>query len=219
MRTFSKWDVGVTLVPLCCALVFLAMFATLPLFIGSWFYVFPREATAAVVVLFGASPDLPRSPWLRIPLVFALCAAAVHTSRACAAEYSEFAETTEDLYAITRPITRAPKLFYSIADHSGSNRTTSAYSHLAAYVQAEKGGWLSWSFAVWNHSPVTYKKPDEQGVVTLPPFPRWDPRYEKPFYDWILYRQKDSPAATFVRDPKIKLVDHRGMWWLFHREP
>jgi hypothetical protein len=218
LRRFSAWDAGVTLVPLCCAAVFLAMFVALPLFIGSWFYVFPREATAAVVVLFGACPDLPRPSWLRVPLVLALSAAAVHTSRACATEYAEFAETSEDLYVITRPITRAPKLFYSIADHTGTKRTTSAFSHLAAYVQAEKGGWLSWSFAVWNHSPVMYRKPDEAGVVTLPPFPRWDARVEKPFYDWILYRQKESPAATFARDPRIKLVDHRGMWWLFHRE-
>jgi hypothetical protein len=199
--------------------VFLAMFVMLPLFIGSWFYVFPREAMSAIVVLFGASPDLPRAPWLRIPLVAALCAGAVHVSRETAKHYADFAETSEDFYAITRHIPRAPKLFYGVHDHTGTNRSTSAFSHLAAYVQAEKGGWLSWSFAIWGHMPVVYRPASEPGAVPLPPHPSFDPKHEKPFYDWMLFRDSESQAPRFAKDPKIKLVEHRGKWWLFHREP
>ncbi len=218
-RRFTRWDVGVTLVPLACAGVFFAMFVTLPLFIGSWFYVFPREATATVVVLCGASPDLPRVPWLRVPLFAAMCLGALLVSHEARLHYAEYAEESEQFYALTRPIPRGAKLFYHIADHTGTNRTTSPFSHMAAYVQAEKGGWLSWSFAVWNHAPVMYRKADEPGVVPLPPYPRWDPQREKPFYDWILVRDSISPDRHFTHDPNIRLVDHRGKWWLFHRVP
>jgi hypothetical protein len=217
LRRFTAWDMGVTLVPLCCALVFFVLFLVLPLFIGSWFYVYPREATAATVLLLGACPDLPRARWLRVPLLAALCAAGIHVSRVVRAHYADFAQSSEDFYAVTRHIGRAPRLVYSIADHTGTNRSVSAFSHMPAYVQAEYGGWLSWSFAVWDHSPVTYRKSDDPEARLIPNFyPRFDPATQKPFYDWILIRQKTYPGLMFARD-HIELVDHQGMWWLFHR--
>lgn len=215
-RRFTAWDAGVTLVPLACAAVFFTMFLVLPLFIGQWFYVYPREATAAVVILCGASPDLPRVPWLRVPMVAALCAGGLLVARQARLHYADFAEDAEHFHAVTRHIGKAPKLFYDISDHTVTNRTVSAFSHMAAYVQAEKGGWMSWSFAVWNQSPVTYRDRNEPGVVPLPPHPSWTPK-DKPFYDWILVRKAVSPAPAFARDPNIKLVDHQGKWWLFHR--
>jgi hypothetical protein len=217
-RRFTAWDVGVTLVPLCCAAVFFALFLVLPLFIGSWFYVYPREATAATVLLMGACPDLPRTRWLRVSLVAAMCAAGILVSREVALHYADFAQSSEDFYTVTRRISRAPRLFYMIADHDGSSRSVSPFSHMPAYVQAEKGGWLSWSFAVWEHSPVTYRKVGDPEAVPIPPFyPRWDPAIQKPFYDWILIRQEQPADQMFVKDPAIELVDHAGRWWLYHR--
>ena len=219
-RRFSAWDAERHAHPLCCAGVFFAAFLTLPLFIGSWFYVFPREATAAVICLCGACPDLPRTPWLRVPLVSAMCAGRRPGDPPGVQRGSSTLglrpEQREDFYAVTRHITRRPPSSSTPSPTTARpTASVSPFSHLPAYVQAEKGGFLSWSFAVWNHSPVMYRKGDEPGVVTLPSYPRFDPKREKPFYDWILYRQKDSPAQTFARDPNIKLVDHRGKWWLF----
>src|SRR6185437_4522347 len=68
-RTTIAWDVGVTVVPLACAVVFLGLFLWLPMSIGIWWYVYPREATAATFIALGAFPNLPRSFWLRFPLV------------------------------------------------------------------------------------------------------------------------------------------------------
>src|SRR6185437_15794996 len=61
--------VGATVVPLACAVVFLGLFLWLPMSIGIWWYVYPREATAATFIALGAFPNLPRSFWLRFPLV------------------------------------------------------------------------------------------------------------------------------------------------------
>jgi hypothetical protein len=218
-RRFTAWDVGVTVVPLCCAAVFLVLFLTLPLFIGSWFYVFPREATATVLILCAACPDLPRASWLRASLVGVLSLAGIAVTHQVSAHYADLAEDSEDLYAITRHIGPAPRLFYAIVDHTPTSRAVSPFSHLAAYVQAEKGGWLSWSFAVWGHSPVTYRGADDPSAVLLPPPPVWDPKYDKPFYDWILFRQETSPDGHFVRDRAIKRIAHVGKWWLYHRVP
>jgi hypothetical protein len=219
-RRFTAWDVGVTVVPLACAAVFLGLFLVLPLWIGEWFYVYPREATAAAIILCGACPDLPRPRWLRLPLVAAMSLAAAGVSRQVASHYAEFSQTAEDFHAITRRIPRAPRLFYDIADHTGSSRTVSPFSHLAAYVQAEKGGWLSWSFATWEALPVVYRRPGDPEAVPIPSRPpRWDARVEAPFYDWILVRQDTPPDRAFVHDPAIRRVDHVGKWWLYHRVP
>ncbi len=219
-RRFTAWDLGVTLVPLACAVVFIALFVTLPLWIGEWFYVYPREATAATVVLYGACPDLPRVAWLRVALVAALAAGALGVGRQVTRHYAEFARESEDLHAITRRIPVGPRLFYDVADHEGSSRAVSPFSHLPAYVQAEKGGWLSWSFAGWNTAPVVYRPRDEPGAVLIPALPpRWDTRAEQPFYDWILVRQATPPDRAFAHDPALHRVDHVGKWWLYQRVP
>ena len=48
-RAAIAWDVGVTVVPLACAAVFLGLFLVLPMQMGVWWYVYPREATAAAL--------------------------------------------------------------------------------------------------------------------------------------------------------------------------
>jgi hypothetical protein len=224
-RRFTAWDAGVTLVPLACAGVFLVLFLVMPMWLGLWWYVYPREATACIIILFGACPDLPRPAWLRVPLVAAMAFGAIVVGRRVAARYAELAPDSEDFHQITRRIPRAPKLLYMIFDHSGTHRTSSPFIHLPAYVQAEKGGWLSWHFAVWNASPLRYRAPDEPGAVVAPlPPPRWEWMPSKfnlsmtPFFDWFLVRQRTAPDALFAADHRIQRVEHVGMWWLYRRK-
>src|SRR5262249_8183305 len=96
--------------------------------------------------------------------------------------------------------------------------------HLPAWVQAEKGGWLSWHFAVWNSAPVAFRPRDQPGWVVAPKTPprwEWTPRQftigMTPFFDWFLVRQGSSPDALFKADPTIQQVDHVGTWWLYRR--
>jgi hypothetical protein len=219
------FPLGATLIPLCCALVFLGLFLVLPMQMGAWWYVYPREATATAFISLAAFPSLPRAIWLRTPVVGALAFAALAMTRVVVANYRAFEPSTQDYYAITRELPQAPKLLYLVFDHSGSTRTTTPYIHLPAYVQAERGGWLSFHFAVWGASPLGYRSPDARDAVVPPKTPlrwEWTPQVFRvnthgTFFDWFLVRQRSSPDGLFRDAPSIERVDHRGMWWLYRR--
>jgi hypothetical protein len=224
-ETSLAWDAGVTLIPLACAAVFFGFFLVLPMSIGLWWYVYPREATAAAFIALGAFPDLPRLFWLRLPLAAALAVAGVGVARVVVDNYARFEPATRDFATISREIPRAPKLMYLVFDHTGSTRTTTPFIHLPAYVQAEQGGWLGFHFATWGASPVHYRPRDEPGAVIPPDVPlRWewtpqifDVRRHGAFFDWFLVRGGRSPDALFAADPSVERVDHVGTWWLYHR--
>lgn len=221
------WDVGVTLVVASCAAVFLVLFLTLPMQMGVWWYVYPREATATAIVALGLFPDLPRPLALRVPLVAALGFSGLGVTGVVVKNYRQFASVTRDFAAITEEIPKAPKLLYLVFDHNGSTRTTTPFIHLPAYVQAQKGGWLSFHFAVWGSSPITYRPREEAGAVVPPPTPlRWewtpevfDVHRQGRFFDWFLIRRRTAPDGLFAADPTIERVDHIGTWWLYRRRP
>jgi len=221
------WDALALIVPLGCAAVFLGLFLVLPMEIGLWWYVYPREATAAVFLLLGAFPDLPRSILLRAPLASALASAGLGVSAVVTKNYAVFGKATDDFAAITQQIPRAPRLLYLVFDHGGSTRTTTPFIHLPAYVQAEKGGWLSFHFATWGTLPIQYRPRDQPGAVVPPSVPlrwEWTPQafnvaQRGAFFDWFLVRRGASPDAIFQADPSIERVDHVGTWWLYRRRP
>ncbi len=219
--------VGSTLVVVFSALGFLLLFLTLPMQMGDWWYVYPREATATVFIALALFPGLPKMKALRLPFFAALVAVIVPIATLVKGSYAAFGEETEDFYTITRQIPKAPKLLYLVFDHSGSSRSSTPFIHLPAYVQAEKGGWLSFHFAVWNASPVMYRDPSEPGAVVPPPVPKrweWTPqrfevRSHGPFFDWFLVRSKGGADRLFFNDNTIERVDHVGSWWLYRRKP
>jgi hypothetical protein len=226
-RERFAWDALALVVPLACATVFLGLFLVLPMEIGLWWYVYPREATAAAFLLLAAFPDLPRSILLRAPLVAAIAAGGLGVSAVVSKNYAVFDKATADFTAITKEIPRAPRLLYLVFDHAGSTRTTPPFLHLPAYVQAEKGGWLSFHFAVWGASPIQYRPRDEPGAVVPPPTPNrweWTPQVfnvtrNGAFFDWFLVRRGASADVLFQADPSIERVDHVGTWWLYRRRP
>ncbi len=225
--TSLAWDAGVTVIPLSCAAVFLGLFLVLPMQMGVWWYVYPREATAAAFIALGAFPDLPRSFWLRLPLCAALAVGGLGVARVVVANYAKFDPVTRDFAAIVAEIPRAPKLMYLVFDHGGSTRTSTPFIHLPAYVQAEEGGWLGFHFAMWGASPIVYRPRDQPGAVVPPPVPlRWewtpqifDVKRHGAFFDWFLVRVGGSPDRLFAADPSIERVDHVGTWWLYRRRP
>ena len=219
------WQVGAAVAVASCAVVFLGLFLTLPMQLGAWWYVYPREATATAFIALGLLPDLPRARWLRLPLGALLAVGGMKMGAVVVKNYQAFAPAAEELHGITRSIPPAPRLLYLVFEHHGSRRTTTPFIHLPAYVQAERGGWLSFHFAMWKASPVLYRAPDEPGAVVPPPVPlrwEWTPqlfhvRSHGPFFDWFLVRRTASPDAIFREDPSIVRVDHVGSWWLYRR--
>jgi hypothetical protein len=218
-----RWDVGITVVAMGSAAAFLLLYLTLPMQVGVWWYVYPRECTAAAFVGLGLLPDLPRQRTLRLAGAVALMAATLPLAELVARQYADFGRVTEDFYAVTRRIPQAPKLCYLVFDHSGTRRTSTPFIHLPAYVQAERGGWLSFHFAGWGTSPIRYREgaPD---VVPPPVPPRWEWTPQRfrvlehgRFFDWFLIRRSADPGPLLSADPSISLEDHVGTWWLYKR--
>jgi len=211
------------LVVLGCVGAFLLAFLKLPMEIGAWWYVYPREATAALFMAMGLLPDLPSGRWPRAALVSALLWSGWSVSAVVARNYEIFDQATRDFAAVSSHIPQSPKLMYLVFDHRGSTRKTTPFIHLPAYVQADKGGWLSFHFAVWDSSPVRYRR--GAGAIVPPPVPRrweWEPskfdvRKHGPFFDWFLVRSRTDPGALFEPDAAIEEVHHEGTWWLYRR--
>jgi hypothetical protein len=219
------WGVGVTLVPLGCAGIFLLLYLMLPMQVGVWWYVYPREITAAAFVALGALPDLPRQSWLKALFVAAMASAVVPLGRVAIDNYAKFDAATADFDAVIRQVPDAPKLLYLVFDHSGATAVSTPFIHLPAYVQAIRGGWLSFHFAGWGAAPVAYRAAREPGAVVPPPTPlRWEWTPDRfrvlqhgPFFDWFLVRSRRAPDDLFRADPTIARVAHEGTWWLYRR--
>jgi hypothetical protein len=200
-------------------------YLTLPIEIGDWWYVYPREATAVVVLALALLPDLPRVRGGRAIATVALAVGALLVARVPARHFAAFERTTSDFRRVIEPLPRAPKLLYLIFDHTGTSRTTSPFLHLPAWVQAEKGGWLSFHFAVFGASPLRFRT-DAAAVVAPRLRDRWewepqrfDLERDAPFFDWFLVRSRTSPTSLFEGDPTLRLEVQEGTWWLYRRVP
>ncbi len=217
------WGFAVTLLPLVLAAGYLVTYLTLPMRIGLWWYVYPREITTAVFIGLAVMPDLPKQWWLKLPAVAAIAFVTGEMGFFIARQWHAFDATTRDFVAVKEHIVRAPKLMYLVFDHTGSSKRNTPYIHLPAWVQAEKGGWLSFHFIGWNHSPIRYRLNDPN--VPPPTSDRWEwsPqrfRVEKhgTWFDEFLVRHRRSPAYLFRSDPSVQLVANEGTWWLYRRD-
>lgn len=221
-----SWAIGVTVVVVSCAGVFLALYLVLPMQIGIWWYVYPREITSASFIALGALPDLPKRRWLQGLFVLAVGIAVVPITVLVVEHWRAFHRATRDFDAVVERIPQAPKLMYLVFDHRGTGAVHTPFIHLPAYVQATRGGWLSFHFATWGASPIVYRSRDEPGAVVPPPTPlrwEWTPqrfRVERhgPFFDWFLVRRDAAPDQLFRKDRSIERVAHEGSWWLYRRQ-
>ncbi|NUP11378.1 MAG: hypothetical protein HOW73_35475 [Polyangiaceae bacterium] len=203
--------------------VMLVGYFVLPMEIGIWWYVFPREATSVLYLAMALVPDLPRSIWAKGVAVAAFSWSAWSASTVVARNYEVFDRATRDFSRIIESIPQGPRLLYLVMDHSGSTRLQTPFIHLPAYVQAERGGFLSFHFAMWDASPARYRRDPDATVP--PPVPlrwEWQPsqfRVERhgPFFNWFLVRSRSDPGRLFGRDPSIEEVRHEGTWWLYRR--
>lgn len=219
------WSIGILFVALGCTGAFFLLFMKLPMEAGLWWYIYPREAISTAFLALAFLPDLPKWAVLRAPIVLTLALGPLSIARSVSTNYRAFDQVTEDLHQVSRAIPRSPKLMYLIFDHGGSTKKNTPFIHLPAYIQAEKGGWLSFHFANLATTTVVYRNPQEPGVVLPPPVPlrwEWTPQRfrvleQGRFFDWFLVRSRSSPAALFHADASITPVEHVGSWWLYRR--
>lgn len=218
-----RWTLGVTALPVCIGGALLGMFLCLPMAMGTWWYVYPREIVGAVFIGLGLSPDLPRLNALRAPLLGAVVFGAVAQSSLVTDRYAEFDAATKDFRQITRHLPLAPKLGYLIFNHDHPRFMTHPVLHLPAWVQAERGGWLSFHMVSLEGASIRYRP---RSSAVPPPTPRnfewlpqrFDLKTRGRFFDWFLVRSLGGPDPRFAGEPSLRLVDHVGAWWLYHRE-
>lgn len=227
LRSWPKggWVVPAHAVVGFAILLFLGLYLTLPMELGVWWYVFPREITAAAFLLPALLPNLPRKTWAHLAFVIWTAVAVAPIGGLVAGAHKEFSTTTTHFRAIVQELPKAPKLLYLVYDHQGSRARNSPYIHLPAYVQAERGGWLSFHFAQLGAFPFRYRDESDPNAVVPPETPvrwEWSPQLFQldqhgEFFDWFLVRRQSSPDSLFATDPSIQRVAHFENWWLYHR--
>ncbi|MBX3183924.1 MAG: hypothetical protein KIT72_07365 [Polyangiaceae bacterium] len=208
---------------LMCGVIGL-LYVCLPLTWGSWFFVYPREALTLAALGLALLPGLPRLPL--VPLVLALCLSlsAGRQAYQVAVEWRRFEALNQDFYAMQQHLPPQPKLLYLIYDHTGTQRSTTPFIHLPAWVQAERGGALYFHFVRWGLYPIRYREGSPHDPPRLPYFLEWRPdRFQVlehgAWFDTFLVRHTIDPSVVFAADPSIRLVAREGTWWLFRREP
>jgi hypothetical protein len=206
-------------------LLFLGLYLTLPMELGIWWYVFPREITAAVYLVPALLPNLPRRTWAHLAFVIWTAVGIAPLADVVADAHREFSATTVQFRGIISELPKAPKLLYLVYDHRGSRARMSPYVHLPAYVQADRGGWLSFHLAQMGTYPFRYRDATDPEAVVPPPTPlrwEWSPQQFQldkhgVFFDWFLVRRAGSPDGLFASDSSIERVAHFENWWLYHR--
>lgn len=225
--TERAWRRGTTLLVALLAAGHLLAYFVLPARIGEWWYVYPRELPAAAFLATALLPDLPSRQGVKLAAVALVGLASARMGLFVAGRFAEFERDSADFRRVIAELPKAPKVAYLVIDHLPATPSTgpkrhSAYVHFPAWVQAERGGWLSFHFAGWGLFPVRYRS---GSADVPPPVPRdweWNPSWfrverEGLFFDWFLVRLRDDPAPIFAADPRIQPVSHSGTWWLYRK--
>jgi hypothetical protein len=227
LRSWPKggWAVPAHVIVGVAILISLGLYLTLPMEVGASWYVFPREITAALFLVPALLPNLPRKTWAHLGFVIWTAVAIAPLADFVTDAHREFSTTTVHFREIVRELPKAPKLLYLVYDHQGARARNSPYIHLPAYVQAERGGWLSFHFAQHEGFPFRYRDAADPDAVVPPRTPvrwEWSPQQFQldqhgRFFDWFLVRRQRSPDSLFASDPSIQRVAHFENWWLYHR--
>lgn len=218
-----RWQTA-TLLPFFLMVIHLIAFLVLPVRLGEWWYVYPRELVAAVYIVLGAFPEQPRAPLFRLAAVCAIAIATGRMASLVAGQWRLFERENADFRQIAALVPHAPRLFYLVFDHRGGAKTHSPYVHLPAWIQAKKGGWLGFHAAGWGLFPVRYRAGSKSAPPILPRDWEWEPQHFRVLeqgrgFDTFLVRHTIDPAPLFAADSSVQLVARRGRWWLYRRVP
>lgn len=221
----SGWVVPAHVVVGIAIVLSLALYLTLPMEHGVWWYVFPREITAVLFLVPALLPNLPRKTWAHLGFAVWTAVAIAPLAEHVADAHREFGQTTVHFRELIKELPKGPKLLYLVYDHEGSRAQSSPYVHLPAYAQAERGGWLSYHLAQFESSPFRYRDQDDPEAEVPPPTPvrwEWSPQLFQldehgRFFDWFLIRRASAPDELFASDPSIGRVAQFERWWLYHR--
>jgi hypothetical protein len=116
-----------------------------------------RIPPIAFVALAGAIP-WPAAETSRARLAAALSAVALFSSGTALAQGLSFSAKAAGIRELAQALPRGARIFWSACgDEQPWPTATPSFKHMGAYVQAARGGDLSYSFAHFNHMVVRYR--------------------------------------------------------------
>ena len=116
-----------------------------------------RIPPVAFVALMGAVP-WPAASATRMRLAAALGAVALFASGSALRDGFDFSRQASGIRELAQHIPPGSRVMWSACgDEHPWFRSTPAFKHLGAYVQAERGGDLAYSFALFQHMVVRYR--------------------------------------------------------------
>jgi hypothetical protein len=185
-------------------------------------FLYPRFAVliipGLILLAAGERPLLPW--WLRRPAI-ALFSAGWLTLFVLRA--SAFNQEAGDFAGVIRELPMRlrvrPMIF---ANRSAAFPAIPLFLHFPAYYQAEKGGYLGYSFARYYTCFVRYKPGVDIGMAEDQ---EWNPysfdaAAEVPRYDYFIARaDRDLARPLFRGSPqRVVLEKHAGPWWIYRAE-
>ena len=158
-----------------------------------------RIPPIAFVALAGAAP-WPSAERVRVRLSSALCAVGVFAAVGAVAQGVAFSQQAHGIRELAADLPRGSRIFWSACgDEYPAPRATPAYKHFGAYVQAARGGDLSYSFAHFPHMVVRYRGE---------PLPE---TFDRSVYDYAVLRLGPRcPSLAQMR--KLRPVSVRGSY-------
>jgi hypothetical protein len=116
-----------------------------------------RIPPVAFIAFAGAMP-WPAAPRARMRLAAALTAIALFSSGTALAQSFIFSAQARGIRELAEQIPRGSRILYTACGEERPWPTAvPAFKHVGAYVQASRGGDLSYSFAHFNHMVVRYR--------------------------------------------------------------
>lgn len=196
------------LAPLCALLYFV-----LP---SSYGFIWPIHARFVVLFALFTIPLLPAAPApVRTGVASAALALSLYVTHAVARAFADCAALEyAGLARIIERIPLASRTAGLIFDPASRFVRFSPFLHAVAWVQAERGGAVMFTFADFPASPFTFREDNRPPRVP----PRWewlparvDPERDLSFYDYVLTRAAPFPLRGFHR------VASEGSWALWRR--
>ncbi|HMA93154.1 MAG TPA: hypothetical protein VKP30_10740 [Polyangiaceae bacterium] len=174
---------------------------------------FPVLALILGVLLFGRAPRRAIQGAAALAIILAALGAAEQTRI--------FRKAGEDGYhgfdAVLAQIPRGSRVATLVFERQLEGLQLSPLMHAAGWVQAERGGFVMFTFAEFPSSPFTYRS--EKRPPRIPPRWEWGPERVVPDRDlgWYDYCLVQGWSGSLEHSRRFSEVVRRGRWSLWRR--
>lgn len=196
-----------------------ACYAFMPWAAVNTAYLYQRFAVFLIpLALLGLDAGRRRVParWLQAATL-AIVLAVIGRNALLFSRFNAEARGFDEMVAAAAP---APRLLYLAFDNGAADFGTAPFLHFSAYVQAEKGGTINFSFA---RAPVAVmqfrpgREPATRYLLHLQPA-LFDWRLDGDHDHFLIRTSAANPRELFPADAPVRLAAHAGRWWLFRKE-